>query len=558
VPEAIAGLAALALMGAFLELDVRRLASGVFRGGVARIHADQSVLFHRDGKTATVDVIDGRGSRSIRTNGKSDAAIATGTRPILDEYTMALLAILPLGHMPDARDAAVIGFGSGMSSAVLLASPTIARVDTIEIEPAMVEGAKHFRPVVDAAFDDPRSHIVIDDAKSFFARGGRKYDIVVSEPSNPWVSGVASLFTEEFYARMATYLNEGGIVAQWLHTYEMDAPTLAAIVAAASKSFPDFVIYSSVDSDVILIARKGGAPGTFDERVLAFPRLQPLLERLAMRDPEIIRRRAIADAKALLPFLRTYGMPSNSDYRPVVDHRASRTRFTKAQVRELNDLQALPVPVLEMIGAARVPSRERHENHGATFIDMATNDAWLLRDAIVGDRRWSAPDGLTPRRASAHLLREWGACRTSLGFEDMLPALVDVAEVVNTRLHPAVSAQVWQSLGASPCAKALAPAQRRWLTLLDAIGRRDARVMAEQAQAIIDASHAARPPSEALDTAFFAGVTGLACSGRREAARAFLERGMGDASQPLPARQSAVRLFDAITRDPMPACREAT
>src|SRR5258705_9183427 len=161
-----------------------------------------------------------------------------------------------------------------MTSTFLLTSPTLQHLETIEIEPAMVEGARNFLPVVNAAFEDPRSRIVIDDAKSFFARGRHRYDIIVSEPSNPWVSGVASLFTEEFYARLSEHLVDGGVLSQWLHTYELDAATPASIVAAVSRTFPDFVIYSSVDSDIILIARKGGGPAAFDGTVLGFPKLQ--------------------------------------------------------------------------------------------------------------------------------------------------------------------------------------------------------------------------------------------------------------------------------------------
>src|SRR6185369_6971438 len=286
--EAIAGVVALALIALFFTVDPRRSASGVFRSGSARLAPSQVVAYNRDGKTATVDVLENGGLRSIRTNGKADAAIqmSLGQQPTGDEYTMTLLALLPLGHRPEAKNAAVIGFGSGMSTSLLLGAPGLERVDTIEIEPAMIAGAQLFRPVVDRAFDDPRSHIVIDDAKSYFARGGKRYDIIVSEPSNPWVSGVASLFTEEFYARLAGYLNDGGVLSQWLHTYEIDAATMASIIAAVSKTFPQFVIYSSIDSDIVLIARKGGAPGPFDARVLAYPDLQPMLKKLKLKDVE--------------------------------------------------------------------------------------------------------------------------------------------------------------------------------------------------------------------------------------------------------------------------------
>ena len=120
----------------------------------------------------------------IRTNGKSDAAIEMDLNdpPSPDEVTMTLTAALPLAVRPDAQTAAIIGFGSGISTHALLASPQLKRVDTIEIEAAMVEGAQHFRPRNERAYTDPRSHIIIDDAKAFFARSSARYDIIVSAP----------------------------------------------------------------------------------------------------------------------------------------------------------------------------------------------------------------------------------------------------------------------------------------------------------------------------------------------------------------------------------------
>ncbi len=82
------------------------------------------------------------------------------------------------------------------------------RLDSIEIEPLMVEAArKGFGPRISNVFEDPRSHIVYEDAKTFFASTREPYDLIVSEPSNPWVSGVASLFSDEFYGRISRYLS---------------------------------------------------------------------------------------------------------------------------------------------------------------------------------------------------------------------------------------------------------------------------------------------------------------------------------------------------------------
>ena len=533
--EAIAGVLALVLLAVLFDVDPRRSSSGVFRTGVAKLHPSDSILFHRDGKTATVDVVQSGGAVSIRTNGKPDASLQTvaDRPPTGDEFTMALLGVLPLGHRPDARTAAVVGFGSGMSTRMLLGSPHLERVDSIEIEPAMIDGARFFRPAVNAAFDDPRSRIVIDDAKSYFARGGGRYDIIVSEPSNPWVSGVASLFTEEFYAGLARHLNDGGIVSQWLHTYEMDVATFASIIEAVSRTFPHYVIYSSIDSDIILIARKGGEPGRFDPRVLDFPATRPALERLKLTDPEVVSRRAIAGSNVLGPFLRSYGSPANSDFFPFVDQRASKTRFTNAHVGELISLQASSIPMLEMLGTGRSPSRDRHDVRRVSFGEAAMEEAWMLRDVVVGS---GLPIPLTDdtsiREMSARLVRSWAVnCRKDADFKRTLPYLIRVAEMVNPRLHPEVAMQVWRVVGDSPCAKALTASERRWLDLIEAVAKRDAAQMASRGSVILEeirgeistaSPNAYYAPISEGEYAYFATVTALACQGELARARQLL------------------------------------
>ena len=524
---ALAGVAALVFVGYAFEIDERRSASGVFRTGIAKLHASNHMLYHRDGKTATVDVIETDGTfRVIRTNGKSDASItmAEGRGPSRDEFTMTLLGTLPLGHRPDARTAAIIGFGSGMSTAVMLGSPTLERVDTIEIEPAMVEGAKLFRPYVDAAFDDPRSKIVIDDAKSYFARGRAKYDIIVSEPSNPWVSGVSSLFTEEFYQRLATYLNDGGILSQWLHTYEMDAQTLASILAAVSKTFPEFLIYSSIDSDIILIARKGGLPGKFDPAVLRYPAMQPLLTKLKLQDANVVQRRAVTHWSTIKPFIATYGFMPNSDYFPLVDQRASKTRFTQARVEELTTLQASAMPLLELFDPAVRPPPGRSEAIPVTFVDHATNDAWLIHDTLLGTR--PAPDApfASPSELQSSILRRWAVdCPADLTFQRVLPIMVYLADRLNPRLPPEAPMRVWRWLNDSKCGKALTPGQRQWLELFAAVAMRDAPHMAGVAAPLLELSKGNR--SEVSEYAYLASVAGLVCTGENERARALLDTG---------------------------------
>src|SRR6267378_4428744 len=256
VGAAAFSLACFAAVLAGVHLDAYKMASGVFRRGDLYSSSDATMLFHRDGKTTTVSLMDFGTDRSLRTNGKSDGAInmdPDGPR-VSDEITMTLTAAIPLAYRPDAASAAVIGIGTGLTTHTLLGSSTLRSVETIEIEPAMAEASRRFAPRNTSAFADPRSHIIFDDAKTFFSTHNRKYDIIVSEPSNPWVSGVSSLFTGEFYRLARRHLNPDGILVQWFQMYEIDASLVASVLRALGDSFPDYAIYAATGSDLLIIA----------------------------------------------------------------------------------------------------------------------------------------------------------------------------------------------------------------------------------------------------------------------------------------------------------------
>src|SRR5258706_6116800 len=203
-------IAAMALVAALAvgPLDAHRMASGVFRTGtLLRVGGDEQPVLQIDGKTATISITAGSGTFALRTNGKSEGAIRLGPgAPLDDELMMTLIGALPHFFSPEAREAATIGFGTGLTSHVLLASPKIRTLDTIEIEPAVLVAAERFRPRNARALDDPRSRIHFDDAKTYFSAQQKRYDLIVSEPSNPWVSGVSGLVSKQFYATILRHL----------------------------------------------------------------------------------------------------------------------------------------------------------------------------------------------------------------------------------------------------------------------------------------------------------------------------------------------------------------
>jgi hypothetical protein len=195
-------------------------------------------------------------------------------------------------------------------------------VDTIEIEPAMVEAARLFLPRNARAYQDPRSRIHIEDAKTFFAARGERYDIIVSEPSNPWVSGVSTLFSEEFYAQVKRSLRDDGVLVQWIHAYELDLTLLASIFNALGKHFPDYAVYSWNPGDLYVVATPRAALPRPDGRDLRASRCRRRPPASRHRDLTDLLTLRLAGRATLEPLFAATGAPANSDYFPVLDQRA--------------------------------------------------------------------------------------------------------------------------------------------------------------------------------------------------------------------------------------------
>jgi len=347
------------------EINPRVLASGVFRRGTIQMHQDYEVLLHEDGRTATVTVthdVERPGYHTLFTNGKPDASIRTirwpegrdpdeGPNLAGDEPTQLLIGIIPLLARPEAKLAATIGMGSGVSSHTLLASPTLERLDTVEIEPFMAEGAKLFAPVNSRTFEDPRSNIIFNDAKAYFAAAEARYDLVVSEPSNPWVAGVSSLFTIEFYAEIERYLAPGGLLGQWMHGYELSDELLLSVLAAVDRSFEDYRIYRVGNRDwLILAAVEADSIPDLDASALDWPALAAEAGVLGIHDLSQIEALLVGTDELLRPYLRT--LEPNTDAHPLLDNGAEKARFFRRSAEALLELRFYPLPLVEVLGGA--------------------------------------------------------------------------------------------------------------------------------------------------------------------------------------------------------------
>lgn len=341
------------LMAGTADITGEQLSSGVFRYMRTRLPADHTLYYYRDGKTASISLYGTKGQTlTIATNGKPDAAInydewrSDGST---DESTMALLAILPFGYKTDAGLIANIGMGSGMTTHLALTLPQVTQVDTVEIEPAMVEASRHFGDKVSRAHSDPRSRIHIEDAKTFFSLNNTRYDIIISEPSNPWVSGVSSLFTEEFYGHIKRFLKEDGVLMQWMHLYESNLDLLFSILKAVEANFGDYALYFANNGDLLIVARNNGELGMLNADFLfAEPELKQSLAKVGVKTKADLHYRLIADKKLLSPILLESGIPVNSDYFPFLDQSAHKAFFMGNSIKEFY-MEAFSLPVVEML-----------------------------------------------------------------------------------------------------------------------------------------------------------------------------------------------------------------
>lgn len=459
------------------ELDQLKMASGVFRYGRFIPPEQGRVLFYRDGKTATISVVETGSIRSIRTNGKPDAAVEMKNRakPANDEATMVLAAALPLAFKPQAKLIANIGFGSGLTTHATLASPVAETVDSIEIERAMIEGARQFDPMNRRAYHDPRSRIHIEDAKTYFASHGTRYDIIVSEPSNPWVSGVSSLFSEEFYQTMGRYLTDDGVLLQWIQVYEINFELFASIAKALGNHFGDYQMFVSNPGDLLIVATKAKRLPEMKDTLFGWPEMAKDLGALGYRSLADLQNSRVGSRAALEPLFRSGIYPANSDYFPMIDTRAAKARFMKEQASDMSFLSRTFVPFTALFAP--------DARYDPATLDLSWKTvAEPVAHALAAKRTWStflATDGgeapgIDPRIAMPVRMAREGLTACFAHADRWVDLIEDIYRGTLPYLDVAAHRAMHARIVGSPCHAKLPAVERDRLALMDALAGYDA------------------------------------------------------------------------------------
>jgi hypothetical protein len=380
----------------------------------------------------------------------------------------------------------------------------------------MAEASRGFMPRNSGAFADPRGAILIDDAKSFFSARQRSYDLIISEPSNPWVSGVSSLFTREFYRRIRKHLNEGGLLVQWIQLYEIDASLVATVLGALGAEFPHYAVFAPSDYDLLIVAGDAPVPLEAQARVFEHPGVAKELWTVHVLSAGDLDARYLGSRATLEPLFASYGMPPNSDYDPVLDQNAARHRFTERSAGDLVALLNAELPVLDLIERGRSRRAVSPLYRGAYSFERVENTrlAWYARDFLLRPRH-PLPESIPKElQKDLELLKvRLIECREPRELDVWLHSAIRVAKALNPYLAPDDVAPVWTRMMGSPCYDRLEDFQRRWVALFQAVGARNAARMAELAAPLV----ASEQPMivDAREYLLLAALAGYVASGEK-------------------------------------------
>jgi spermidine synthase len=278
--------------GVFRYADrYRGLDRAAFRQRVRESHGD--ILFFEEGLTCTISVFRTTRSLTMLNNGKPDASVPPGLapgpegrkEPLGDLPTQVLVGQLPLLLAGRIDDVMVIGLGSGVTLGSVL-THQVKKVDALELEAAVVRGSRFFDHHSGAPLRDPRVALVVNDARNDLLVRDHLYDVIISEPSNPWIPGAASLFTKDFFEIARRRLRPDGILCQWIQLYEMWPEDFQAILRSFQEVFPAIQIWR-VGADAILLGGPRDIPlpvGQLFAR--ASPPVRADLARIGIHGPE--------------------------------------------------------------------------------------------------------------------------------------------------------------------------------------------------------------------------------------------------------------------------------
>jgi len=351
------------------------------------------LVYYREGRGATVSVKRAGGKLSLAIDGKVDATNAG------DMLTQRLLAHVPLLLHAEPREVCVIGLGSGVTAGSALAHP-IASLDAVEISPEVVEAARLFKEANRNALADPRLRMIVGDGRNHLLLSRRSYDVVISEPSNPWMAGVSFLFTRDFFELARTRLKPGGLFCQWVHIYNMSPEDLRTVVGGFTDAFPTVALFLINEGDALLIGSENPPELTADllaER-MAQEAVREDLAGVEVRNPYTFATLYVLSTPELSRW--SAGAARHTDDRPVLEFSAP--RFIHANTSRENRQAILRAagekPLPEPYAALRASPTGELSASRALMLEKSESFEWAVETYLealsLTPRLLAASEGL--------------------------------------------------------------------------------------------------------------------------------------------------------------------
>jgi spermidine synthase len=295
------------------------------------------LLMYQEGPTATVSVRKDQNTVSMAINGRTNASDS-----IYDMPTQVMLGQIPLLIAPKIDNGLIIGYATGITVGAMLQSP-IQSVTCVELEPGTVDASRYFEHINNRPLDDPRTTLIIDDARAFLRVTPNRYDIIVSEPSHPWVPGVANLFTQEFFELGRARLNDEGIFVQWVQIYQLSTESLRSVLATYHKVFPHVLVFRvgglNKGKDLLLVgSNRMLSLDRLTERY-ADPRMAAEIARVDLKTEGDVRAWYVCDESKLGPAVA--GAKINTDDNMHIEMTVPREAFRPLMQTNAEWVQAL-------------------------------------------------------------------------------------------------------------------------------------------------------------------------------------------------------------------------
>lgn len=214
--------------------------------------SNEDIIFYKEGINATVAVAQlktDHTKKRLVINGKADAST------YYDMPTQVLLGQIPMMLHPNAKKVFVVGFGSGTTIGSVLTHP-VEKVVCAEISKEVIDAAKFFDKENYNCTTDPRLQLVNEDAHTLLKLSKDKYDVIISEPSNPWIAGIGNLFSQEYFQKCLDKLDSSGVMVQWFHLYEANDEVVKLVLSTFASVFPYCQLWNSVANDIIIVGSK--------------------------------------------------------------------------------------------------------------------------------------------------------------------------------------------------------------------------------------------------------------------------------------------------------------